>query len=179
MEANLDDRALVLAIRAGRTELFAELVRRHAPAVFRIVRAAIRHGADAEDVAQETFLAAYRALDRLRDPRRFRALLVTIASRKVVDHLRRNKTRARFVELSEEPPATPAPIEGEAAELWAKVEGVVARLDPSSRLIFALRHHEGLSCVQIARQLDLKDGTVYSRISRMHAEIRRVLEVAE
>jgi RNA polymerase sigma-70 factor (ECF subfamily) len=176
VEANLDDRALVLAIRAGRTELFAELIRRHAPAVFRIVRAAIRHGADAEDVAQEVFLAAYRAVDRLRDPARFRALLVTIASRKVIDHLRRNKTRERFVELAEEPHA---PEDGEAAELWRKVEGVVATLDPRSRLIFALRHHEGLSCVQIARRLDLKEGTVYSRISRMHAEIRRVLEVAE
>ena len=82
----------------------------------------------------------------------------------------------RILELAEDPPAPP---DGEAAELWRKVEGVVGKLDARSRLIFALRHHEGLSCVQIARQLDLKEGTVYSRISRMHAEIRRVLEVAE
>ena len=48
-----------------------------------------------------------------------------------------------------------------------------------ARLIFALRHHEGLSCVQIARLLDKPEGTIYSKISRVHATIREALEVSE
>ena len=63
--------------------------------------------------------------------------------------------------------------------LVAAVEQVVGRLDADARLIFALRHHEGLSCAQIARILDLSKGTVYTRVSRIHNVIRRAMEVAE
>lgn len=172
----MDDARVIAAIRAGRTELFSELVDKYAAAVFRIVRSAIRCEADAEDVAQEVFLASYRGLDRLRDPRRFRAHLVSIASRKVVDFLRRKKVRSRIVELSEEPPA---PERVRARDLAAAVEETVSRMDEEARLIFALRHHEGLSCVQIARLLDKPEGTIYGRISRVHAAIREALEVSE
>ena len=172
----MDDGALVQAVRDGRTELFAELVERHAAALGRVVRAAVRQEADAEDIAQEAFLASFAGLDRLRDPRRFRAHLLAIAARKAIDHLRRKKVRARVGPLIEEPAA---PDPGEAPALVAAVERVVERMDATARLVFALRHHEGLSCVQIARLLDVSKGTVYSRISRTHAAIRRAMEVAE
>ncbi|MHC4340875.1 MAG: RNA polymerase sigma factor [Planctomycetota bacterium] len=171
----MDDRALVEAVRAGRTELFARLVDRHAAAVFRLIRAAIRQEADAEDIAQEVFLASFAALGRLRDPGRFRAHLLSITARKVADHLRRKQMRA--AQSLQEEPAAPPP--NESRELVAAVERELAKLPPEARLIFALRHHEGLSCVQIARILDLPQGTVYSRISRTHAAIRRAVEVSE
>lgn len=164
------DGALVEAVLAGRVGVFAQLVDRHAAAVFRLVRSSVRHEADAEDIAQEVFLASYRGLDRLRDPTRFRAHLLAIAARKVADHIRR-KARSRTTLLEEEPVA-PAPRE-EPRELLDVVEEVVDGLVPEARLIFALRHHEGLSCVQIARLLDRPEGTIYSRLSRIHAAIRR------
>ena len=172
----MDDESLVEAVRGGRTELFADLVDRHAGAVFRLVRAAIRHETDAEDIAQEVFLASFKGLERLRDPRRFRSHLLAIAARKVIDHLRRKKVRARQVQMTEEPPA---PERSEVRSLVAAVEQIVERLDADARLIFALRHHEGLSCAQIARILDLSKGTVYTRVSRIHNVIRRAMEVAE
>jgi RNA polymerase sigma-70 factor (ECF subfamily) len=171
----MDDRELVEAVRAGRTELFAGLVDRHAAAVFRLIRAAIRHEADAEDIAQEVFLASFLGLGRLRDPGRFRAHLLSIAARRVADHLRR-KLRRTSSSLQEEPAAPPPK---ESRELLAAVERELQKLPPEARLIFALRHHEGLSCVQIARMLELPHGTVYSRISRTHAAIRRAVEVPE
>ena len=170
-----DDRTLVEAIRAGQTELYAELVDRHQNSVFRLVRAAIAHTADADDIAQDAFLASFRALPRLRDPRRFRAHLLAITARKVADHLRRKKVRAGIEPLEEDPPAPPPPDRRES--LLAAVERVVQGLPSDARLVFALRHHEGLSCVQIARLLDLPEGTVYSRISRAHAAIRQAVEV--
>jgi RNA polymerase sigma-70 factor (ECF subfamily) len=170
-----DDAEIVRAVAKGRTELFAELVDRHSAAVFRLVRAAVRQEADAEDVAQEVFLASYRALPRLRDPARFRAHLLAIATRKVADYIRRRQ-RPEPQPLREEPAAPALPAR--SAKL-AAVEAVVDRLDARSRLIFALRHHEGLPCRQIARLLEVADGTIYSRLSRIHAAIRKAVEVAE
>ena len=134
----MDDKSLVEAVRGGRTELFADLVDRHASAVFRLVRAAIRNDSDVEDIAQDTFLASYKSLDRLRDPRRFRSHLLAIAARKVVDHLRKKKVRSGQVQMTDDPPL---PDMSEVRSLVAAVEEVVARLDADARLIFALRHH--------------------------------------
>jgi len=167
-----DDGAVVRQVLEGRTELFSELVDRHASGVFRLVRSAIGNPADADDVAQEVFLAAYRALARLRDPARFRSFLLTITARKIADHFRHRRPVAS---LDEEPAA---PEAARPSSLLGVVEDVVARLSPRARLIFALRHHEGLSCVQIAHLLDVPRGTVYSRLSRIHAAIRRAAEVA-
>lgn len=172
-----DDGEIVGAVLAGRTELFAELVDRHAAAVFRLVRAAVRQEADAEDLAQEVFLASYRALPRLREPARFRAHLLAIATRKVADYVRRRGRRAQPRPLLEEPAAPESPPR--TGDKLAAVEAVVDRLDARARLIFALRHHEGLPCRQIARLLEVAEGTIYSRLSRIHAAIRKAVEVAE
>lgn len=171
-----DDGEIVRAVIGGRTELFAELVDRHAAAVFRLVRAAVRQEADAEDIAQEVFLASYRALRRLRDPSRFRSHLLAIATRKVVDYIRRRRRRAEPQPLLEEPAAPARPPHSSKMEA---VDAVVDRLDARARLVFALRHHEGLPCRRIARLLEVAEGTIYSRLSRIHAAIRKAVEVTE
>ena len=168
------DGALVEAILAGHPEMFGELVSRHAASVFRVVRSAVRQEADAEDVAQEVFLASYRALPRLRDPGRYRAHLMAIAARKSADYLRRRGSQPLPLEQD---PLAPTPRDH--ADLLTVVRDVVETLPAEARLIFALRHHEGLSCVQIASLLDRPEGTIYSRLSRTHAAIRRAAEVRE
>jgi RNA polymerase sigma-70 factor (ECF subfamily) len=170
----VDDEATITAILEGRTDRFAELVDRHAPAVFRLVRSAIRHRQDVEDLAQEIFVAAFRSLSRLQDRARFRAYLLSIASRRIADVFRRKKRRGETLSLDHEP-AAPDPAAG--SDVMEAVESVVALLPSESRLIFALRHHEGLSCRKIGELLNRPSGTVYSRLSRVHAAIRRVLEV--
>ncbi|MEE8106840.1 MAG: RNA polymerase sigma factor [Planctomycetota bacterium] len=170
-----NDGEIVQSILAGRPERFAELVDRHAPAVFRLLRAAISHRQDAEDLGQEVFLAAYRSLARLKDPDRFRAYLMRIASRRIIDRLRRKKRRPDALPLEDEPAI-------ENSELRATVravEEVVATLPAPARLMFALRHHEGLSCKQIARLLNRPAGTIHSQLFRTHAAIRSALEVKE
>ncbi len=174
-----DDKQWVEEVRAGRTESFRNLVERHSAAVFRIARSVARQNADAEDLAQEAFVAAFRHLDRLRDPNRFRAFLLAIASRKATDFIRRRQRRAPFLPLLEEPAAE---RDGPPTETTARldvVRRVVDQLADDARLVFALRHHEGLSCVQIAKFLDVPEGTIYSRLSRIHARIRKAAEVTD
>ena len=170
----VDDGAIITAILEGRTDRFAELVDRHAPAVFRLIRAAIRHRQDAEDLAQEVFVAAFRSLGRLKDRERFRAYLLSITSRRIADVFRRKKRRGETLSLDHEPPAPDPPV---GSEVMDAVESVVARLPADARLIFALRHHEGLSCRKIGELIHSPYGTVYSRLSRVHSAIRRALEV--
>ncbi|MCZ6786000.1 MAG: RNA polymerase sigma factor [Planctomycetota bacterium] len=170
----VDDGAIITAILEGRTDRFAELVDRHAPAVFRLIRAAIRHRQDVEDLAQEVFVAAFRSLGRLEDRARFRAYLLSITSRRIADVFRRKKRRGETLSLDHEPSA-PDPSVG--SDVMEAVESVVARLPSEARLIFALRHHEGLSCRRIGELVNSPSGTVYSRLSRVHAAIRRALEV--
>jgi len=171
-----DDGEIVRAVLAGRTERYAELVERHAPAVFRVVRATVRQAADAEDLAQEVFLQAYRALRRLRDPDRFRGQLLVIAARRAADWVRRRRRGDEPLPLTEDPPA-PAP--SRPPPRLESVEAVLEALPAEARLVLALRHHEGLSCRQIAKILDVREGTIYSRLSRIHAAIRRAVEVSE
>jgi len=171
-----DDAQLVEAVRAGTTAAFADLVERHAPAVYRLLRAAVAQPADAEDLAQEVFLDSYRALARLRDPTRFRAHLLTIAARRAADYLRRRSGADRVVALGDDPPARPQTA---ASGLGGAVDAIVDGLPSEARLILALRHHEGYSCKQIARILEVAEGTVHSRLSRIHAAIRRALPVED
>jgi len=170
----MDDRRLVEEVRLGSVDCFRTLVERHAAAVFRIARATVRRSADAEDLAQEIFVAAYEGLPRLRDPSRFRPYLLSIAARRAADHLRRR--RPEPAALAEEPPAREAdPRDGRLDSLESAVEA----LDGPTRLLFALRHHEGLSCVRIARLLGEPVGTVYSRLSRAHARLRAAMGVRD
>jgi len=170
-----DDAEVVRAVLTGRAERYAELVDRHAPAVFRLVRAAVPQHADADDLAQETFLAAYRGLERLRDPGRFRFWLLSIAARKTADFVRLRTRRQPPLPLRTDVPAR----ESGAPTRLEAVEAVVEEMPELQRLVFALRHHEGLSCKQIAAVLGTKEGTVYSRLSRMHAAIRRAVGEAK
>lgn len=171
-----DDGDIVRAVCEGHPELYRELVDRHAPAVFRIVRATVNQEADAEDTAQEVFLTAFRKLTTLREPARFRSWLLSIAARKSADFLRKKYRSPDVLPLDGEPVAPPP---DDKASRLRTVEEIVAGLSPGARLIFALRHHEGLACTQIATMLDLPKGTVYSRLSRIHDEIRRAAGVRD
>jgi len=169
----IDDSSLVRAVLRGDPEPFRELVERHAAAVFRVVRSAASQAHDADDLAQEVFAAAYRALAKIKDPARFRPYVLSIAARKSADHLRRRRARPSLP-LLEEPPAPPPPPR---ASLLDAVADAVDALPPETRLLVALRHHEGLSCLRIAEVLGLTPSAVYTRLSRAHAALRRALEV--
>jgi RNA polymerase sigma-70 factor, ECF subfamily len=168
------DRQIVAAVLNGDTARFATLVDRYG----RLVRAvALGRGvplADAEDVAQESLLAAYTKLPQLRDTAGFSSWLARIAHRRAGAWLRRLEARTARERNVAQPDTLPPPqqdledeIDAAAIVAWA-LEGLPETL----RLPLALHYFADASPADIARDLSLSRGTVDTRLSRARDQVR-------
>ncbi len=169
MEADLIRRA-----RAGDDAAYAQLVRQHQEAVFRLAYLLLGDPADAEDVAQEVFIRVYKALDRIDDSRPLRPYLLATTSNAV-----RNRRRAlgRYVAALRRlilPDASPSPDNDRALEaqaLWAAIR----RLSDTDQEVIYLRYFLELSVDETADALNVEPGTVKSRLSRALGRLRDVI----
>lgn len=144
---------------------FEALLGEAVPLAYRVARAVLRNSADAEDVAQEALLRAYRRWDRLRDRARFRAWLVRIAFRLALDRVRSAKRRTVRETLWSEtaPPPSTEDIARES-ELHGRLQAALAELPDKFRLALLLSAMEGHTMEEVAALLGLPLGTVKSRI---------------
>ena len=131
---------------------------------FRVALGVLRRREDAEDVAQEAFLRAHRAFASLRDRDRFRSWLVRVAFRLALDQQRGDRRRLRREEAVASADATES-VEDAAirAELQERVAAAVEALPEKLRIVTVLSAIEGHDVAQVARLLDLPEGTVKSR----------------
>jgi RNA polymerase sigma-70 factor (ECF subfamily) len=171
------DESLVAAARAGSAEAFARLVQRHQQAVRAFLRRACGDWATADDLAQETFLAAWTRLDRLKTSASVRAWLCGIGYHK---HLtaRRSAARGRAREARHEagrPESQDAPWAGERLAL----ERAMADLAPDQRACVALCLAADFSHAEAAEALGLPLGTVKSHVARGRARLQQALEVRD
>jgi len=156
------------AAQAARRREFEERLAECGPLAYRVARGVLRNDADAEDVAQEALLRAYRKFDRLRDARRFRSWLVRIVFRLALDRARSAKRR----ELRETEWAYPArraaPLTAEelaaSSEFQARFDGAMDELPEKLRLVLLLAAMEGHTLEEVAGMLSLPVGTVKSRL---------------
>jgi len=174
----ITDADLWQEVRAGSMPAFESLVRRHQSAVCAVAYSACGDLALSEDVAQETFWAAWRGRDSLADPRRLPAWLCGIA-RNLGHNARRTLARPvpPVARLATEPdPATSAAEREEAALVWESLEQIPATYrDP-----LVLYYREQHSVAQVAAALDLSEDAVKQRLSRGRAMLRdRVAELVE
>jgi RNA polymerase sigma-70 factor (ECF subfamily) len=156
------------AAQADTRREFEQRLSECGPLAYRVARGVLRNSADAEDVAQEAMLRAYRQFDRLRDRNRFRAWLVRIAFRLALDRLRSGKRRELRDTLWSQPEHQPraATAEDLAAsnEFQAHLEDALAELPEKLRLVLLLAAMEGHTIDEIASMLGISTGTVKSRI---------------
>jgi RNA polymerase sigma-70 factor (ECF subfamily) len=147
---------------------FEERLAECGPLAYRVARAVLRNTADAEDVAQEALLRAYRRFNGLRDRNRFRAWLVRIAFRIAIDRLRSGKRREQRDTLWSQPEHQPhaGTAEDLAAsnEFQAHLETALGELPEKLRLALLLAAMEGHTIDEIAGMLGISTGTVKSRI---------------
>ena len=154
---------------------FAALVDRHGAMVLRVCRQVLQHQQDAEDAFQATFLVLARKAASLRDSKVVASWLRSVAYR-IALQARRNAGRrqAREARTQARPPASPA-----ADVAWREVQLIlneeIERLSEKYRAPFVLCCLEGHSRSEVARQLDLKEGTVWSRLSYARRQLQQRL----
>ena len=174
----------IAAAQKGDQEAFAALVRLYEKRVLALTRRMCRNPADAEEAAQEAFLAAWQGLPFFRGDASFSTWLYRLASNACVDLLRREGRHQAAAGPSlndEEAPldvadGTPGPQEAaERRELREQIEEGLRALTPEHRQVLLLREMHQLSYDEIADTLELDVGTVKSRISRGRRQLRMFL----
>ncbi len=156
------------AAQADATREFAARLAECGPLAYRVARGVLRNSADAEDVAQEALLRAYRSFDRLRDRNRFCAWLVRISFRLALDRLRSAKRREQrdvlWSQPAHQPPAATAEDLAASSEFQAHLDRALEELPEKLRLVLLLAAMEGHTIDEIAALLGIPAGTVKSRI---------------
>jgi RNA polymerase sigma-70 factor, ECF subfamily len=158
------ERAHVRGAQRGSASDLEALFRLHWPRAYRAAFLVVHDAAAAEDIAQEAFLAAVRALDRFDRSRPFGPWLHRIVVNRAIDWARARALRGEVGDerLAESPAAADRPC----APLSASLVGALQALSPEQRAVIVLRHLLGYSPGQIAGLLDLPRGTVNSRLRR-------------
>ena len=151
---------------------FQELLDAHRTVVYRFCRAAVGPG-EADDVFQETFLAALRAYPRLRDAEHLDRWLLRIASRKAIDHHRaRGKGPIPSAALPERPAAAVAGAgEDSDDDLWA----AVAELPPRQRVAVVYRHVLDRPYAEIAELMEATEETVRANVYQGIKRLRELI----
>lgn len=144
---------------------FEERLAECGPLAYRVARGVLRNSADAEDVAQEALLRAYRRFERLRDHSRFRAWLVRIAFRLAIDRVRASKRReTRETQWLRQVPAASTEDVAAANEFQGHLERAMDDLPDKHRLVLLLAAMQGHSMEEVAEMTGLPLGTVKSRL---------------
>ena len=160
MRTGRDERAHVRGAQRGSASDLEALFRIHWPRAHRAAYLVTHDAQAAEDIAQEAFLAAIRALDRFDRRRPFGPWLHRIVVNRAIDWTRARRLRAE-VELPESLPA------GRSSEsLGDDTLAALARLSPEHRAVIVMRYLLELTPGEIAEALDLPRGTVNSRLRR-------------
>lgn len=178
----MDDTELVRRARAGDADAFGQLVARYESRILRLVRGMVPEH-DAEDVAQDAFLKAYRKLPEFDERSRFYTWVYRIASNTALDWRKRERYR-RHGDLPETqagedalPSDDPGPrTAAHRHELRSAIDTAIAGLPPNYHEIVVLREVQGLSYEEIAATLEISKGTVESRLFRARERLRAALK---
>jgi RNA polymerase sigma-70 factor, ECF subfamily len=193
--ASLDDRIVVEQAQAGSRPAFEELVRRYDRDVLRLALNLMKRTEDARDVYQEAFLKVYRNLHRFRFECSFYTWLYRIVTNVCLDQLRRRQARpedqapeshstqyedagADFFERQREHRATLDPekhLLGQ--EIKRRLATAMERLSPRERIVFEMKHYQGLKLRAIGDALGTSEETVKNSLFRATRKLRSELGV--
>ncbi len=173
------DRELVDRILAGQQEAVADLVDAHHAAIYRFLHRLCMDAHWAEDLAQETFAAAWNRLRSFNGDASLATWLHRIAYCKFIDAWRRQRRRAPLeggagIEAVTDPRSNPGEVAA-ADEESRRIHAALALLDRADREIIALHYFQGFTFREMARVLDIKVGLAKWRTNRALTRLRRLL----
>lgn len=173
------DSELLADWRAGDKRAGNELLQRHFPTLFRFLRSKLTQGV--EDFAHETMLACLEGADRFKGPS-FRAFMLGIARHKLLRYFRKKQREQRALRVAEtslvELQGTPSRILA-AADLLGALEAALREIPLDQQITLELFYWENLSVVEIATVLDVREGTVKSRLARARDQLQQRLREAD
>lgn len=180
-----NERKLVSRLRARDEDAFVELVRAYQHRVFNVVVRIVGDRAEAEDVAQEVFVAIFKHIDGFRGDAKFSTWVYRIATNTARNRIKYLSRRShKYHQNYEDSPDTVKeenPLSGQVdqpedramgKELEAIIKDGLAELNDIHRTIIVLRDIEHLSYAEIAQVVDLPEGTVKSRLFRARSSLR-------
>jgi RNA polymerase sigma-70 factor (ECF subfamily) len=185
------DAAVVAQVLAGDRDAFRVLVERHSRSIFRVVYRMTGNQQDSEELVQETFLRAYKSLERFELRANFSTWVYRIAVNRTLDFLNARKTQMQTKEtyqIADNPDhkesnqvqvAADSPGPDRlllSAEMKRKIAGAMGLLTPAERVAFTMRHMEGSSIEEISQALDLKVSAAKNSVFRAVQKLRQQLE---
>src|SRR5881275_2411851 len=189
----LDERAIVAEAQAGCRAAFEELVRRYDRDVLRLALNLMKRPEDARDVYQEAFLKVYRNLHRFRFECSFYTWLYRIVTNVCLDHLRRRQARPEdqapelnsglheegitdfFERQREHRPTLDPERTFIGKEIKARIATAMERLSPRERIVFEMKHYQGLKLRAIGDALGTTEETVKNSLFRATRKLRNEL----
>ena len=187
MSDSYDEKALIARIQSGDKAACAECIEIHSPGVYRLALRLMENEAEAEDVMQETFLSAFKAIDSFEGRSGLGTWLYRITYNAAMMRLRRPNPITVSVEetLSPETPMiVPRQLfdwcclperDFESDEVKVELEAAIQELPESLKAVFIMRELEGLSTAETAGVLDLSEGAVKVRLHRARLWLRERL----
>jgi RNA polymerase sigma-70 factor, ECF subfamily len=187
-EAGAEESALIRQAQAGDRSAFDALVRQYDQGVLRLVLRVAGSADEASDLFQEVFLKVYRSLSHFRFESRFSTWLYRVVTNVCLDYLRRKKTRREV--------QPPAPEEGKpeyfhtladdrasldperalrSKEIATRLRGALNRLSPRERVVFELRHYQGLKLRAIGQMCGTSEETAKNCLFRATQKLRSEL----
>ncbi len=177
-----DDADLIVRSQTGELAAFNQIVERYQSQVFNVAARIVGDRVAAEDVTQEAFISAYRAIGRFRGGS-LRGWLLRIVSNASYDHLRAvRRAPTQSLDLAMESPGFSPPVaresperEAERSELAAEIQRAILELPKDQRTVVVLVDVQGLSYEEAAEATGASLGTVKSRLSRARSRAREIL----
>ncbi len=168
------DREIYRAALTGDRDAFELVIRGQSRALFAIAYGVLQDRAEAEDVVQDSFLKAWSARWRVRDPEKVPAWLATIARNRARDLLRRRRT----VPLGEELADTLDESDAGESDVSREVHAALAELPEAHRVALTLRYFDSLDYATIEQTLGLTNGALRGILGRALQTMRQRLQPA-
>ena len=186
----IDDSALIREAQRGDRAAFEELVRQYDAAVLRLALHLTGSEADAQDVYQEAFLKAYRSLAKFRFECSFYTWLYRIVTNLCLDHLRKRNVRKEdsavmsdangeeyslIDQVSDDRAGANPEHDLMRRELGSKIQAALGKLSGRERMVFELKHYQGLKLRTIGEMLNTTEETAKNTLFRATQKLRAAL----
>ncbi len=186
----VDDTVLIREAQAGNRSAFEELVRQYDQAVLRLALHLTRSESDAQDIYQDAFLKAYRSVGKFRFECSFYTWLYRIVTNLCLDHLRKKQVRKEDAPVATDPEGEEYSVIDQVAderahsnpehdlmrrELGTHINAALGKLTGRERMVFELKHYQGLKLRTIGEMLNTTEETAKNTLFRATQKLRASL----